>query len=440
MITCSSVINSTQHLTTKCMIGLTFWICCYGVNPSTPWNESIFAFILLFTASYLTGTINKSISSFIRDLALGIILLRAGLSLNPSRLRKLSWLCLRLAVFPCIIEAFVLAITTYYIIGVPFFWCMVLGFVCVATSPAIIVPSMINLQQQGYGIDKGIPTLAIGGSSLDDVLAITGFEVFLGLAMSTSPSTSYASTLQGPLEAFSGLILGTSLGLLFWFLPPNKTLTDQSVAHLNQPTPRLNSLSSLDHHLPSFNGHSNETKMRLCLLLFTGIGFIFLTKTLTIESMGPLGTLSVAFVAGLRWRKEGYLDLIVITLKDIWFFCEFLLFALIGYEVSFETIDPSTLLWSLCCLIIGLIARTLTTFTAVSGAGLTRREKVFISMAWLSKGTVQAAVGSIPLELARSRFDQQLVNYGEITLNYAILSTIISAPLGAWFINIFSSL
>ncbi|XP_053209765.1 sodium/hydrogen exchanger 9B2-like [Panonychus citri] len=417
-----------------------FWLTCYGIAPesSSPWNGLVFGFLAIFLTAYIAGqlcslvrvpplvgmliagiclsnltsiTLDPLVSSFARNLALAVILLRAGVSLDPLALRKLSLVCLRLAFTPCIVEALILAVGTYLLLHLPFLWCMVLGFVCVATSPAVIVPSMISIQDEGYGTDKGIPTLIMGGSSVDDVMAITGFEIFLSLV--TSSSSSILSTLAGPAEAIGGLILGTGLGLLFWILPPSISNPD-------------------DIENKSFYG-----RIRFFFLLLTGISFIFTTKVLGCESMGPLGTLSMAFVAALRWRSEGYIDDITINLRDIWFFAEIFLFSLIGYEVKFSSLQSNTVLWSLVCLFIGMISRTIVSFGVVLGAGLTIKERFFIAMAWLPKGTVQAAIGSIPLELARAKQDETQIQYGLTILTFAVLSIIISAPLGAYLISFF---
>uniref|UniRef100_T1KAV6 Cation/H+ exchanger transmembrane domain-containing protein n=1 Tax=Tetranychus urticae TaxID=32264 RepID=T1KAV6_TETUR len=432
-----TIVPLVQIVLTQVALFTLFWSTCYGVSPeaSFSWNGKILAFLIIFALAFIAGQLCKlvrvptlvgmllagislsnlteiqldpSLSSTARDLALGVILLRAGISLDPNALRKLSWVCLRLAFTPCVVEAVVLAIGTHLLLHLPFLWCMVVGFVCTATSPAVIVPIMINMQDLGYGIDKGIPTLVIGGSSVDDIAAITCFEIFLSLAMSTS--TSITSTLLGPIEAVCGLILGITLGLLFWVLPPKCDADDIE----SRP----------------FAG-----KVRFWLLLLTGLSFIYVTKRLNFESMGPLGVLSMSFVAALRWRQEGYIDAMIYSLKDIWFFCEIFLFSLIGYEVKFSSLKMHTILWSLVCLVIGLIARTITSIGIVAGAGLTLKEHLFIGVSWLPKGTVQAAIGSIPLELARAKNDETMISYGLTILTFAVLSIIISAPLGAFLIK-----
>ncbi|XP_041117251.1 sodium/hydrogen exchanger 9B2-like isoform X2 [Polyodon spathula] len=124
-------------------------------------------------------------SGSLRNIALAIILVRAGLGLDAKALRKLKLVCLRLACGPCTIEACSVAVISHFLMGLPWIWGFILGFVLGAVSPAVVVPSMLLLQKVGYGVEQGIPTLLMAAGSFDDILAITGFNVFLGMAFST---------------------------------------------------------------------------------------------------------------------------------------------------------------------------------------------------------------------------------------------------------------
>ena len=109
-----------------------------------------------------------------------MILTQAGLGLDPVALRKLSWSVVRLAFLPCLVEAVTAALSAYLILDFPLDWGFMLGFVIAAVTPAVVVPSMLSLQQKGLGVRQGIPTLVIAAASIDDVLAISGFGVVLG--------------------------------------------------------------------------------------------------------------------------------------------------------------------------------------------------------------------------------------------------------------------
>ena len=115
-----------------------------------------------------------------RNVALVVILTRAGLGLDPVALKKLSWGVVRLAFLPCLVEAVTVAVASYLILGFPIAWGFMLGFVLAAVSPAVVVPSMLSLQHKGLGVAQGIPTLVIAAASIDDVLALSGFGVVVG--------------------------------------------------------------------------------------------------------------------------------------------------------------------------------------------------------------------------------------------------------------------
>nr|XP_021532084.1 sodium/hydrogen exchanger 9B1 [Aotus nancymaae] len=129
--------------------------------------------------------VDSTLSSVLRNIALTLILIRAGLGLDPQALKHLKGVCFRLAAGPCLIEASAAAVFSHFIMKFPWQWAFLLGFVLGAVSPAVVVPSMLLLQENGYGIKKGIPTLLMAASSMDDILAITGFNTCLSIVFST---------------------------------------------------------------------------------------------------------------------------------------------------------------------------------------------------------------------------------------------------------------
>ncbi|KAM5340148.1 sodium/hydrogen exchanger 9B2 isoform 4-T4 [Glossophaga mutica] len=132
-------------------------------------------------------------SSALRSLALSVILVRAGLGLDSKALKKLKGVCVRLSMGPCLVEACTSALLAHFLMGLPWQWAFILGFVLGAVSPAVVVPSMLLLQEQGYGVEKGVPTLLMAAGSFDDILAITGFNTCLGVAFSTGQTCVEAS-------------------------------------------------------------------------------------------------------------------------------------------------------------------------------------------------------------------------------------------------------
>ncbi|XP_078577576.1 sodium/hydrogen exchanger 9B2-like isoform X2 [Branchiostoma floridae x Branchiostoma japonicum] len=156
-------------------------------------------------------------ASSIRLIALTVILIRAGLGLDPVQLRRLSWTVLLLAFLPCVVEASTLAVVTHFLLDFPWLWGFMLGFVLAAVSPAVVVPSMLWLQELGLGVDQGIPTLVIASGSIDDVLAITGFAVCLGITFTTG--NLVFTIFRGPLELLMGIAGGTLAGIFLWYFP-----------------------------------------------------------------------------------------------------------------------------------------------------------------------------------------------------------------------------
>ncbi|XP_063116644.1 sodium/hydrogen exchanger 9B1 isoform X8 [Cavia porcellus] len=148
-------------------------------------------------------------SSTLRSTALTVILIRAGLGLDPKVLQQMKTVCFRLSFGPCLVEACSAAVFSHFIMDFPWQWGFLLGFVLGAVSPAVVVPSMLRLQEAGYGAEKGIPTLLVAASSMDDIVAITGFNTFLNLIFSKG------SVLHNILSTVWDVLVGVLIGIVF---------------------------------------------------------------------------------------------------------------------------------------------------------------------------------------------------------------------------------
>ncbi|XP_022110706.1 sodium/hydrogen exchanger 9B2-like [Acanthaster planci] len=340
--------------------------------------------------------IDKEWSSALRSVALVVILLQAGLGLDAKALRSLSMVCLRLCCLPCLVEACVAGVVSHFLLGFPWTWGFMLGFVLGAVTPAVIVPSLLSLQSRGYGVAKGIPTLVIAAASCDDILAISAFGVILGAAFATGDLVY--NILRGPLELVVGVAFGCLAGVVLWYLP--------------------------DRYQKSF-------VMRRTFLLFGGGLFvIFGSAAVKFSGAGPLGCLTMAFVAGYGWRKSK--EPVVKNIDFLWVIFEPLLFGLIGAEVAVETVQPATIGLGLATLFIGLVARLVASFLAVFRAKMNLKEKIFIALAWLPKATVQAAIGPVALDTAiKQGAGKEYEELGTQLLTVAVLSILVTAPLGA---------
>ncbi|KAM6949222.1 sodium/hydrogen exchanger 9B2-like [Aplochiton taeniatus] len=423
----------TAHIITKgCMLGLLFAVV-WSITPKQclP-GENLFGIIILFITAVLGGKLVGMIhlprlppfppligmllaglalrnvpyvteavyidpmwSAALRNIALAIILTRAGLGLDPTALLRLKAVCLRVAVTPCSVEASVVAVVSHFLLGLPWIWCFILGFVLSAVSPAVVVPSMLLLQKEGYGVEKGIPTLLLAAGSFDAILAITGFSTCLGVAFSTS--ATWMNVLKGVLEVVGGMVVGLLMGLFLCFIPSNDQ-EDRAV---------------------------RRAGILLGLAVFSGFG----SNVVGFKGAGVFCTLVLAFVAGLGWGKEK--APVVNLMGRAWDVFQPLLFSLIGADITVTTLSPNTVALGLACIAIGVVVRVLVVYLVVHYAGFNLKEKLFISVAWLPKATVQAAIGYKALEVALVEGDEVLIGYGQVVLTVAVLAILTTAPIGA---------
>ncbi|KAF2354193.1 Cation/H+ exchanger [Trinorchestia longiramus] len=340
-------------------------------------------------------------SASIRNIALVVILLRAGLGLDPHALKAMSFVVFRLAFTPCIVETVVVAIVTHFLLGFPWLWGFMLGFILAAVSPAVVVPCLLQLSQKGYGVEKGIPTLVIAAASVDDVLAISGFGVLLG--MTFSDGSLAWQIMHGPIEVLMGLSYGVGMGLLCWVLP---------------------------------NKHHQDCSLLQFAMLFTaGLFALFGSQRIEFGGAGALAVLCMAFIAGVGYRRQGWGDddnPVGQHCNIAWSYLQPMLFALIGTQIQILQLELDTIGLGVATLCVSLTCRVVTTFFVVLGSGLNIRERLFVALAWLPKATVQAAIGSTALDYAnRIGADEDQIVLAKQVLTIAVLVILITAPIGA---------
>ncbi|XP_022779833.1 sodium/hydrogen exchanger 9B2-like isoform X2 [Stylophora pistillata] len=252
--------------------------------------------------------IDKKWSSTLRSMALVVILTRSGLELDPGALRRLKFTVIRLAFSPCIGEAITVAVVGKLLLDMPWLWGFQLGFVLGAVTPAVVVPQLLTLQQRGFGVEQGIPTLVMAASSFDDVIAISLFGVFLGIAF--SEGNIVFNIFRGPIELLMGAVFGSLVGILCWFLP-NKSEKDRS--------------------------HN-----RFVILLGCAMLSVFGSNMAQFSGAGALGVLVLATVASYGWGDTEKAP-IVDAMAIVWEFFQPLLFGLIGAEVSIEYMNSTVI-------------------------------------------------------------------------------------------------
>ncbi|XP_035227217.1 sodium/hydrogen exchanger 9B2-like [Stegodyphus dumicola] len=296
-------------------------------------------------------------ASVLRGSALVVILLKAGLGLDAVKLRKLKLVVFQLSFAPCLVETAITGISSHYLLQLPWPWAIMLGFIISAVSPAVVVPSLLTLQEKKLGTNKGIPTLVIAAASMDDIIAITGFTVMLSI--SVSKDEWIWSFVKGPLEPVVGLLYGILVGVSFWYVP--------------------NSESS----------KQVQTYYQFLMLCFGGLSAMFLSKAFEFAGAGPLACLTLAFVASIGWKKDPeQFNTLERSTGVLWKLIQPFLFSLIGAEVTISNLQ-SNLGYGILALCIGLLFRIATAALVTFGADLNIKEKFFVAFAWLPKATVQ---------------------------------------------------
>ncbi|XP_013360834.1 PREDICTED: sodium/hydrogen exchanger 9B1 isoform X2 [Chinchilla lanigera] len=255
-------------------------------------------------------------SSALRSTALTIILIRAGLGLDPEVLRQMKRVCFRLSFGPCIIEACSAAVFSHFIMDFPWQWGFLLGFVLGAVSPAVVVPSMLRLQEAGYGVEKGIPTVLIAASSMDDIVAITGFNTFLNLIF--SQGSILHNVLTTLWDVLVGVLVGTVFGVFIQYFPSE----DQEKVPMK----------------------------RAFLILSMSVSAVLGSQHIGLHGAGGLFTLVLCFTAGLKWTKDKIRVQKLIT--NAWDIFEPLLFGLVGSEVSVSSLESNAIGENIYCSIV----------------------------------------------------------------------------------------
>ncbi|XP_013396747.1 sodium/hydrogen exchanger 9B2 [Lingula anatina] len=340
-------------------------------------------------------------ASSLRSAALVVLLVRAGIGLDPVALKRLSCVVIRFAAIPCFVEAAAVAVPSHWLLNFGWDWCFMLAFVLAAVSPAVVVPSMLHVQEERLGLDKGIPTLAIAACSINAVIAISAFGVFLGIAFSTGELA--LTIVRGPLEALLGVVYGIVLGVLLWYVP---------------------------------HRHSKSIVFFRTFLVFGGSLFAYFgSKAAKLSGAGALGSLAIAFVAAQGWRRQGWSNdknPVGAVMAKFWIIFQPLLFGLMGAEVKVEDLQGGNIGMGLAVLFIGLFLRLVVSFFTVFGTDLNMKEKIFMAISWFPKASVQAAIGPVAYDTAKAyNAGPEVLALGKQILTIAALSILITAPLGA---------
>lgn len=399
------------------------WVCSHlgailiGMCRLPPLLGMLLSGILLKNLPIdLVEGLPKSWSSGVRAVGLSVILMRSGLELDYEAIKKIGWMAGRLTVLPGTSEAFLAGLVAHGLFGMPVPLAFSLGFILAAVSPAVVVIGMFDLGRRGYGIKKGIPSLVVAAASFDDVIAISGYSIFIGLSLTDGPL--YMSLLHGPIEIVSGIASGVLAGLV----------ASATVLWTDRPK-------------------------RTAVVAVMGLGMMFFGKHFHFQGAGAMAGLVMGIVTGIVWSKGypgslsigangNYTHEVESDLAHCWhWIAQPLLFGVIGASVDFRKIDTSTIPKCAVVIIAGLFARLPLAFAAVHGKDYTLKEMLFVALSWMPKATVQAALASAPLDMIEDKtFDnpkeqKEYEDWGNVILTTAVLSILITAPIGSIFIN-----
>ena len=335
-----------------------------------------------------------SISSELRQIALIIILLKAGLSLDLTDLKKVGRPAVLLSFLPACCEILAFFLLAPRLLGITRIEAAVMGAVLGAVSPAVVVPRMAMLMEQNYGTQKSIPQMIMAGASCDDVFVIVLFSTFVGMAQGGTAQA--ADLLQIPVSIVLGVALGAGAGYaLSWFFES---------AYARRRCVR--------------NSMKVVIVLGVALLLMAvetwAEGIVSISGLLAVVSMACVLQLrSIPFVSKRLSEKFG----------KLWIAAEVLLFVLVGAAVDIRYAVGPQLLPALGMLLLALIFRSIGVCLCLIGTQLNQKERLFCVLAYSPKATVQAAIGSVPLALG--------LPCGKLVLMVAVLAILITAPLGA---------
>lgn len=343
-----------------------------------------------YVGNVIAGSL-LSISADLRQIALIIILTRAGLSLNLNDLKQVGRPALLLCFVPATLEILGTILLAPRLLGFNILQAAVLGTIIAAVSPAVVVPKMLGLMQKGYGVKKSIPQMVLAGASVDDVYVIVLFTAFTSLAM--GGSVRPIAILTVPIAIGTGILVGALCGLL------------------------LTKLFSRLHM-------RDTTKVGILL----SVAFLLVSLEQVLEGIvGFSGLLAVmALGVVLQQRMPKVSNRLSRKFSKMWVGAEVLLFVLVGATVN---ISYATKAGLAAILLIGgaLIFRVAGVFISLWKTELTRDERVFTAIAYMPKATVQAAIGGIPLAMG--------IPGGEIMLTIAVIAILVTAPVGAILID-----
>ena len=332
------------------------------------------------------------ISAELRKIALIIILTRAGLGLDLSGLKKIGRPAVLMCFVPASFELIGMILLAPKLMGLTVLEAAIMGAVLAAVSPAVVVPRMVKLMDEGYGVNEGIPQLILTGASVDDVYVIVLFSTFVG--MMQGEGASILKFVNIPISIFLGIAIGLLIGVLLAYFFKKM--------------------------------HIRDTSKVLIILSISFLLVVMEDKLSTPITFSAL--IAIMFIGiGLQKKRETVAKRLSVKYGKLWVAAEVFLFVLVGATVNIGYLGKVGVK-ALIVIIGALVFRMFGVFVCLLGTSLKRKERLFTMLAYTPKATVQAAIGGIPLALG--------FTCGDLVLTVAVLAIVLTAPLGAFAIDL----
>lgn len=332
-------------------------------------------------------------SADLRQMALIIILLKAGLSLDLSDLKKVGRPAILMSCVPASCELLAFVLFAPLFLGINRIEAAVMGAVLAAVSPAVVVPRMVQLMDRRWGTAKGIPQMIMAGASCDDIYVIVLFSTFVGMAQGGGARWQDFATI--PVSIVLGILVGVAVGLVL----------------------------ALFFETAYARRHYVRNSMKVIIVL--GVSFLLVAVENWLKGYVPMsGLLAVVSMAcALKCKSTAFVSKrLSEKFGKLWLAAEVILFVLVGAAVDIRYTLAAGLS-ALAMIAVAQIFRAFGVFLCMLGTNLNRKERLFCMIAYTPKATVQAAIGSVPLSLG--------LPCGQIVLSVAVLAILITAPLGA---------
>lgn len=332
------------------------------------------------------------ISAELRKIALIIILTRAGLGLDLSGLKKIGRPAVLMCFVPASFELIGMILLAPKLMGLTVLEAAIMGAVLAAVSPAVVVPRMVKLMDEGYGVNEGIPQLILAGASVDDVYVIVLFSTFVG--MMQGEGASILKFVNIPISIFLGIAIGLLIGVLLAYFFKKMHIRDMSK-----------------------------------VLIILSISFLLVVMEDKLSTPITFSALiAIMFIGiGLQKKRETVAKRLSVKYGKLWVAAEVFLFVLVGATVNIGYLGKVGVK-ALIVIIGALVFRMFGVFVCLLGTSLKRKERLFTMLAYTPKATVQAAIGGIPLALG--------FTCGDLVLTVAVLAIVLTAPLGAFAIDL----